>query len=136
MITLELKTVPDLKAAIQAAFPRYARHKAFVSVFHPGVRVNSYWDGGSRSEFAVVELETLTRHELPTASHPYFDIARKGLTNAATPDGAVKVDHVGNVELQILPDGFVLVEAGTFCGKPSTAHVFVPASNMPKFLTA
>jgi hypothetical protein len=136
MITLELKTVPDLKAAIKAAFPRYARRKALVSVFHPGVRVNSYWSGGSRSEFAVVELETLTRHDLPTASHPYFDIARRGLVNATTKDGAVSVDHVGNVSLNVLPDGFVLVEAGTFCGEPAIAHVFVPASNMPKFLTA
>ena len=134
MTTIELRTTPDVKRVIQAAFPGYKKQRAFVSVFRGGVGINSYWDGGSKSEFAVVELATLRRAGLPTSTHPYFDVASKGLTNAQ--DGVVKVDHVGNVTLETLPDGFVLVEAGTFCGKAATAHIFVPAANMPKFLTA
>lgn len=134
MLTFELKTVPDLKRVIEAAFPSYRKRRAFVSVFNGGANINSYWDGGSRSEFAIVELATLRRAPLPTQTHPYFDVAARGVTNAQ--DGIVKVDHVGNITLETLPEGFVLVEAGTFCGKPATAHVFVPAANMPKFLTA
>ena len=134
MLTIDLKGVSDLKRVIQAAFPGYNKHRAFVSVFSPGVRINSYWDGGSKSEFAVVELDSLRRVSLPTSTHPYFDVARKGIMDAT--DGVIEVDHVGNISLRVLPDGYVLVEAGTFCGKAATAHVFVPAANMPKFLTA
>lgn len=134
MLTIDLKTAPDVKRVIQAAFPAYKKHRAFVSVFNGGVNVNSYWDGGSKSEFAVVEIATFRRASLPTSTHPYFDVASKGLTNAQ--NGIVKVDHVGNITLETLPDGFVLVEAGTFCGKAATAHLFVPPANMPKFLRA
>jgi hypothetical protein len=134
MITVELKSAKDLKAVIEAAFPSYRKRRAFVSVFNGGARINSYWDGGSRSEFALVELASLRRASLPTATHPYFDVQARGMANAS--DNMVEVDHVGNITLKTLPEGFVLVEAGTFCGKAATAHVFVPAANMPKFLNA
>ena len=129
-----LKQEPVLKAIILAAFPSYRKQKAFVSVFNGGVNVNSYWDGGSKDEYAIVELATLQRHPLPTSSHPFFDVARHGLANRRTE--VASVDRVGNVTLNMLPDGFVLVSAGTFCGKPATAHVWVPASNMAPLLTA
>jgi hypothetical protein len=133
--TIELKTAPELKRLVTAAFPGYKKHRAFLCVFgERGHNINSYWDGGSRSEYAIVELATMRRQSLPTASHPYFDVARNGLANAES--DVISVDHVGNVTLKILPDGFALVEAGTFCGKQATACIYLPASNMPKYLTA
>lgn len=135
MLTIELKSAPDVKRVITAAFPSYRKQRAFVSVFpEHGKTINSYWDGGSRDEYAIVELETGRRHALPTATHPYFDVTRYGLVN--TQDDYVSVDHVGNVTLKALPDGFALVQAGTFCGKPSPAHLYVNAGNMPKYLEA
>jgi hypothetical protein len=132
MNTISLKTAPEVKRVVTAAFPSYKKHSAFLSVFNGGVGINSFWDGGSRDEFAVVELATGHRKVLPTRTHPYFDVAVRGLTNTETQD--IEVDHVGNITLKHLPEGFALVSAGTFCGKPATAHVWVNAANMTKLL--
>jgi hypothetical protein len=135
MLTLEIKNYPEIKAAILAAFPGYRKQKVFVSEFGShGKTINSYWDGGSRSEFGIVHLETRQRKNLPTGTHPYFDVAAKGLTNSE--NDAVSVDSRGNVTLKILPDGYALIEAGTFCGKPATAHLYLNAANMAKLLPA
>lgn len=133
--TIELKQANDVKRLIQAAFPNYRKTKCFLSVFDPeyGQRINSYWSGGSRDEYVVIELSTFHRHPLPTQSHPYFDIARHGLANLE--NAHVTVDHVGNITLKHLPEGFALIQAGTFCGKPATARVFVNAANLKTLLS-
>lgn len=122
----------SIKAVVKAAFPDYRKRDAVVTVWGGSHSINSYWDGGSRSEYAIIELATLQRHPLPTSTHPYFDVAARGLANAQ--DEHISIDRVGNVTLKHLPDGFVLVQAGTFCGKPATAYVRVPPNNMPKLL--
>ena len=134
METVTLKTAPEVTNVIRAAFPSYRKHKAFLSVFNGGVNINSYWDGGSKDEYAIVELATLQRKLLPTSTHPYFDVAARGVANAENTD--VIVDHVGNITLKRLPEGFALVAAGAFCGKPATAHVWVNAANMGRLLHA
>lgn len=134
MTVIDLKTNPDIKRVVQAAFPGYKRHKAWVSVFSQehGKNINSYWDGGSRAEFAVVEIANYRTRSLPTATHPYFDVAKKFMKNQS--DRVVEVDNVGNIRMKVLPEGFALVQAGTFCGKAAHAHVFFNAANMPKLL--
>ena len=131
---ITLKSSLDLKRLVLAAFPDYRKQKATLSVFNGGVNINSYWDGGSRSEYRIVDLHTLRSSGTPSTSHPYFDVVRAGL--ARRENDAVSVDSVGNVTLKILPAGYALVAAGTFCGKPATAHVYLPAENMPRFLPA
>ena len=133
MNTIELKTAPEVKRVITAAFPSYKKHAAFLSAFGEcGVNINSFWDGGSRSEFAIIELATMARKPLPTRTHPYFEIAARGLTNQE--DQNISIDHVGNVTLKRLPEGFALIEAGTFCGKSATAHIYLNPANMAKLL--
>ena len=133
MTTIELTAHPEVRRVILAAFPSYKKHHAFLSEFGPsGHGINSYWDGGSRSEYAIVHLPTLQRKALPTQSHPYFDVARAGMANAENQDLAV--DHVGNVTLKHLPVDFALIQGGTFCGKTATAHVMVNPANMTKLL--
>lgn len=128
-----LKQHPEIKAIVTAAFPGYKKHKAWLRTMGPsGQGINSYWDGGSRAEYALVDLATGRRVALPTNTHPYFDIARAGLAGAE--DSAVVVDHRGNVTLKILPEGIALVQAGTFCGKPATATVILNPANMAKLL--
>jgi hypothetical protein len=134
MQTVTLKTAPEVKAVVLAAFPGYRKQNAFLSAFGSGLSINSYWDGGSRSEFAVVELASLQRKSLPTRTHPCFDVAVRGLANTENAD--VEVDHVGNVTLTRLPEGFALVAAGTFCGKAATAHVYLNPANMARLLAA
>ena len=129
--TVTLKDAPEVKRIVLAAFAGYRKLKATLSEFH-GQNINSYWDGGSKSEYAVVDLETGKRLSLPTHSHPYFEVVRQGFAN--TENAAISVDHAGNITLNVLPPNCVLVEAGTFCGKPATAHIYVLAENMTKLL--
>lgn len=119
---VELKNQKELKAIINAAFPNYRKKTAGVTTFRSGMNINSYWDGGSRDEYAIVHLPTMRVKALPTASHPFFDLAGRGVANQE--NGDVAVDHVGNVTLKRLPADFALVSAGTFCGKPATARVY------------
>jgi hypothetical protein len=131
--TITLKNAPEVRRVILTAFPSYRKQGAFLSVFpESGESINSYWDGGSRDEYAIVELATLQRKSLPTRTHPYFDVAVRGLCGAETQD--LVVDHVGNITLKHLPEGFALIRAGTFCGKPATAHVYLNVENMAKLL--
>ncbi len=132
--TITLKQAPEITSLIRAAFPGYKKHKCFLSEFSQtyGHGINSYWDGGSRDEYAIVEIATGRRRQLPTASHPFFDIAHRGLANSE--DNNISIDHVGNITLKHLPEGLALVQAGTFCGKAATAHVFLNSANMTKFL--
>lgn len=130
-----LKDHPEIKAVVTAAFPGYKKHKAWIRAIGPsGQGINSYWDGGSRAEYAMVDLVTGRRVALPTNTHPWYDIARAGL--AGGEDSAVVVDHRGNVTLKYLPEGVALVQAGTFCGKPATAMVILNPANMAKLLGA
>ena len=133
-LTITLRSAPEIKRIVEAAFPSYRKHKATLSVFNGGVNINSYWDGGSRDEYAVVDLATCRRGALPTASHPYFDVARHGIANVET--DVISVDHVGNVTLKVLPEGFALVAAGTFCGKPATAHIYLHSSSYARIAAA
>jgi hypothetical protein len=76
-----LSEQPQVETIIRAAFPGYRKHSATVEHFpaqHGGITGNSFWDSGSRDEYAVVELTSLTRRSLPTQTHPYFDL--HGLT--------------------------------------------------------
>lgn len=132
---LELKSNPDVARVIRVANPSYKKRQAFVSAFSGhGVSINSYWDSGSRDYFAVVELATMTLRPLPTRAHPFFEVAARGL--ASTENETVAVDHVGNITLKVLPEGFALVRTGVFCGKPGTAHVYLNPANFAKLLPA
>jgi hypothetical protein len=129
---IELKSAPEVKRVILTAFPSYRKMTAFLSPWPGSMNINSYWDGGSRDEYAIVELATMQRKPMPTSTHPYFDVARYGLANKD--NGVVETDHVGNITLKLLPEGFALVAAGTFCGKPMTANVYVNPANLAKLL--
>lgn len=131
--TVNLKQHPEVKAIVLAAFPSYKKHSAFLSEFHP-INVNSYWSGGSRDEYAIVELATMRRKSLPTSTHPYFDVAAHGLANKE--NATFEIDHVGNITLKYLPEGFALVCAGTFCGKPATASIKLNPANLTKMLNS
>jgi hypothetical protein len=130
---IELKSAPEVKRVITAAFPGYKKHKAILGTFpESGLNINSYWDGGSKDEYAIVELATMNRKAMPTSTHPFFDIAARGMANQS--NGIVETDHVGNVTLKVLPEGFALVRSGYFCGKPATAGVYLNPANFAKLL--
>ena len=123
-----LKQAPEVMRIIKAAFPGYKKHSAYLSEFGFGVTINSFWDGGSKAFFVLIDLATLQTKELPTASHPYFD-----LQSASGENQDVIVER-GCVTLKRLPEGIALVEGGTFCGKQATAHVYLNPANLTKML--
>lgn len=131
---ITLKTAPELKRVISAGFPSYKKLRAFLSAFpESGMNINSFWDGGSRDEYAIVELATNRRKNLPTSTHPYFDVERKGIAGESE---VITVSDRGNITLKTLPEGFALVSCGIFCGKTATAHVYLNPANMAKMLPA
>lgn len=127
-----LKEQPELARLIKSAFPGYKKREATIAPF-TSANINSYWDGGSRSEYVLIDVATGRRLALPTSSHPYFDVARYG---AEGENSILKIDHVGNMTLLAVPPNAVLIEAGTFCGKPATARIMAHADLFPKYLTA
>lgn len=130
----ELKSAPELKRVVLAAFPSYRKLRCTFSAFQGEENINSYWDGGTKDEFAIVELSTMQRRALPSKTHPFYEVARYGMANKE--NEVIRTDHVGNIYLKLLPAGFALVKAGTFCGKPATAHIFFNPDNLAKYLAA
>ena len=104
-----------------AAFPRN-RKDVSVKEFVGPMNVNSYWDGGSKDEYVLVDLATKRKIEFPT-SHPYFD--RKS-------DG----ERCGNLVINELPENTALVCGGTFMGKPATVRILLRPDNMASLLPA
>jgi len=76
-----------------------SRKKQFrFSEGHSVVNVDSYWDGGSKSEYSVFNIDTgLNIH--PQGNHPFGAHGRLGYQLIA---------------------GDVVIETGTFAGKPAT----------------
>lgn len=134
MQTITLRSEPAIARIVRAAFSAYKKHNCFLSVFSQehGKTINSYWDGGSRDIYVIVDLSTMTVRSLPTSTHPYFDIERHGGANQENPD--VVTDDKGIITLKHLPEGFALVQGGTFCGKTATVHVYLNSANMNKLI--
>src|SRR5262245_54648918 len=126
MTTIELKAVPELKKLVTTAFPGYKKHNVWLSVFHE-MDINSYWDGGSKDTYVLVDLVSGTRKSLPTSTHPYYDVARHVEPGE---NALISVDARGFITLKQLPENYALVQGGIFCGKTATCHVYVNAANM------
>jgi hypothetical protein len=106
---------PEIARVIRSVDPKYRKHKAIIAGAERVTLSGTYWDGGSRSSYTAVNLETGLSIDAPQYSPPQF--------------GGPKVDPV--VEL---PEGVVIVRTGIFCGKTETAKVFVNPANLTKFL--
>lgn len=120
LTTLVLKDEPLLKALIQAADPSYKRLKASVTVTDKVELQGTYWSGGSRSTYTAVNIQT----RAASSAQQYAPAQFGGPAEAPT---------------VALPPGAVIVETGFFCGKVSTASVYVhpqDAANTIKALAA
>ena len=130
MLKTDFADYPEVKAIVLAGFPSYRKRVCFIVPFHE-TTLNSYWDGGSRAEYAIVHIPTLKTRQLPTNTHPFFDISGKGITGE---DENVSIGPSGSIVLKNLPENFALIKAGTFCGKPATAFVYLNPLNIRKLL--
>lgn len=73
------------------------RKRSFSVRVQPKVTTNSYWSGGSKSDWRVTNLLTGKTFVPPAGSYPW-----------TTPN------------VYELQPGDIVIETGTFCGKPAT----------------
>ena len=106
---------------VAKCFPKN-RKPIRVVLFQGPRNLNSYWDGGSKDEYRLVNLKTGEVWMMPS-SHPAFD---------RRPDG----QRMGNIEISELPENVALLSGGTFMGKPATVTVHLRQENMTPLLPA
>ena len=111
---IELSKYPEIKAVIIAAFPHYRKKQAEVQSREQFSMYGTYWDGGSRNEYAAVNLVSMRSN-----GAPHYPPTQFGGPGTQTMD---------------IPVNVAIVEAGTFCGKQATARVLVRAENFTKLL--
>lgn len=99
--------LPEVSQIGLAAFPDYRGKKFSVDVFKGPMRLDSYWDGGSKNSFAAVDLETLRA-------------------------GAVPENY--NMGAEVLPNNIAIVKHTIFSGKDLGLTIYVNATNISKSL--
>lgn len=99
---VNIKSNPALAAFLRRAFPGYRKHKAIIRATNHLTLSGAYWDGGSRSTYSAVNAQGTS---LP-------------LTYSTAPT------QFGGVEKEIiLTPNILILQAGTFCGKPATVTI-------------
>ena len=97
--------------------------------------------GYKRKSVVIKAAETVTLHDLnwsggTRAEYSVFTIDGQYVSNTL-PYSALApwANRAEGAKLPI-PEGFIVVEHGCFCGKPARARIYVHPANMPKLLTA
>ena len=103
METITLKDHPKI-AALVRQFSK--KHKAFLRRQTAVALDGTCWDGGSRSVYYLVHIDSRHAEALPSSVPPQFGGPTVVPTKAIQP-------------------GYAIVEAGTFCGKPATPTVYL-----------
>lgn len=117
-------TSPEVARIISAAKNVTGKRNGDVTVgvFSGPKRINSYWDEGSKDEFALVDLVSYKAWTVPS-THPFYD---------RVPNG----DRCGLLELAELPPNTCLVEGGYIQGKPRYFRLSFRDDNLAKLLPA
>jgi hypothetical protein len=94
-----IKQNPFLALFLRHAFPSYRKHKAIICAGSSVRLSGAYWDGGTRSTYFATTLAG-TEVDISYSTAPA---------------------QFGGTEKEIiLTPGVVVLQAGTFCGKPAT----------------
>ena len=110
MQTVTLSGFPEIARLMPAG---YKKRKAFIQSREKITLSNTYWDGGSRSSYTIVNIATGQITTCAQHAPPEF--------GGKTP--VVEIDN-----------DIAIIETGVFCGKPATASVFVSPENYNKLL--
>lgn len=109
------KSDPGIKAILRATHPDYTGRTIKVAPTTRPIDVTSYWDGGTRSYYAAVDLRTMRTLHVPQNGTPYDG-------------GPIRPDGVE------VPVGFAIVEHAYFCGKDLGIRIHVHPDSLPKLL--
>jgi hypothetical protein len=97
---------PEVKRVVKATFPDYRGRTVYVSYATRPVDVTSYWSGGSRSYFKVIDLRDGRVLGVPQNGTP-FD------------GGPIRPEGIE------VPPGFAIVEHVIFCGRDLGIRIHV-----------
>lgn len=108
---------PEVKRIAMAAFPDYKGRTFRVETFSGPMRLDSNWEGGSRSYYVILDLVSL-RH-------------------ATIPENGTPFSNGGKIErITELPLNCAVVEHCLFCGKDLGIRIYVSEANLTKMLPA
>jgi hypothetical protein len=110
MQTVTLSGFPEIARLMPVG---YKKRKAFIQSRTEKSLSNTYWDGGSRSSYTIVNIITGQITTCAQYAPPQFG-------------GTEPVVEIDN--------DIAIIETGVFCGKPATASVFVSPENYNKLL--
>jgi len=103
---------------VQATFPSYRRKTVYIEARETVCLHDLNWSGGTRCEYRAC---TLDGQEAGSSAR----------YNAMAPWDARQIE---GMELPV-PQGFVVVCGGHFCGKESLIRITVNPADMPKYIT-
>lgn len=105
---------PEVVQIVKTAFPDYNGRKFSVDTVSGTMRLDSYWDGGSRDYFCFVDMSNMQSFPVPENGTPF------------TNNGQI-------FKLEALPENIALVRHTVFCGKDLGCTVFVAPNNLNRF---
>lgn len=111
MQVLSSRDHPEALKIIKAAHPGYRKQQFCVHVSESVCLSNTFWDGGSRSDYTAIDLTTRRIKGLPRYAPPEFNNPRIA-------------------PLVPIPPGTAIVETGYSCGQTATARIYVHPDNM------
>jgi hypothetical protein len=106
---------PEFKEIALLAFPGYSGRKFKLDTFTGPMNLTSYWDGGSKESYVILNLKTRKSKVVPENGTPYTG---------------------KSFRISKLPEGFAVVEHSIFMGKDMGITIFVNPENMAKMLPA
>ena len=104
----------DVLSLINASFPDYKGRKLRVAPRTGPLQMISYWEGGSRSYFVIIDMVRGRRMEVPQNGTPFDD---------------PNIPSIKNV-----PPGYVVVEHRIFCGEDLGLTFHIHPLDMPALL--
>jgi hypothetical protein len=107
--------LPEVKELCKAAFPNYRGRKFSVEPFNRPMRLDSCWEGGSRSFYVLLNMATKQQVPVPENGTPYSNGGRI-------------------LQCSELPMNVALVEHCIFCGHDIGCRVYVRPENLAKLL--
>lgn len=102
----------DVKAIIKATFPNYRKRDVYVKETDKVTLWDLNWSGGTRSEYRACTIEG------------------KPLQNAVDMSLRAPWDNPYEGKEIKIPEGYVVVEGGHFCGKPRNLYINVNPGNV------
>jgi hypothetical protein len=108
---------PMIQDIARATFPEYKGHKFQLAITDRPMNLASYWEGGSRSYYKVVNLATMQ-------------------ASAAVPAQSAFDKPIAGIEAVPIPEGGAIVEHCIFCGKDMGLRIHIGPSNAAPMLPA